>query len=296
MQTRGYKVSLESGKTYSLMLENGDHGAFPVNYKSGKYPEREDEIALSVLNAEEMNVSLGDKVTVLRDAGDGKTKTHSCTVCGIYSDITNGGKTAKGCIDDSDDKTPPMWSIIYVSLRDKSGAGKWASEYQNAFASGGDGVKVIEISDYLQNLYGQTIRNIKDASVLTMVLSGIIIMVVTVLLMRLIIWKERKDSSLKKALGMSSSDIRADYLKKLVLYIFSGIVIGVISGEFLGQRLAGALLSLMGASGFKFVINPLESYGLTPALIIISAGIAAVLSLTEIKRIRAAECLNSGLE
>ena len=189
-----------------------------------------------------------------------------------------------------------MWSIIYVSLRDKSGAGKWASEYQNAFTSGGDGVKVIEISDYLQNIYGRTIRNIKDASVLTMALSGIIIMVVTVLLMRLIIWKERKDSSLKKALGISTSEIRTDYLKKLVLYVFSGIVIGVISGEFLGQRLAGALLSLMGASGFKFVINPFESYGLTPALIMISAGIAAVLSLTEIKRIRAAECLNSGLE
>lgn len=296
MQTRGYKVYLPDGRTYNLMLENGDHGVFPVNYQDGRYPESEDEIALSSLNAEEMNVNVGDKVTVLKDAGDGNTKTFDCTVCGIYSDITNGGKTAKGCIDDSDDKTPPMWSIIYVSLKDESIAGKWVEEYQNAFSSGSDGVKVIEISDYLQGVYGQTIRNIQDASVLTMALSAIIIMVVIILLMRLIIWKERKDSSLKKALGLSSSEIRTDYLKKLVLYISLGVVTGVLSGVFLGQKLAGGLLSLMGASGFRFVIDPLESFGFAPALILIAAGIAAVVSLTEVKRIRASECLYSGVE
>ena len=296
MRTRSYKVYLQDGKTYNLMLENGDHGVFPVNYQEGKYPEREDEIALSGLNAEEMNVRVGDKVTVLKEVDGGKTETYSCTVCGIYSDITNGGKTAKGCLDDSDDKTPPMWSIIYVSLKDEAISGKWVEEYQNDFTSGSDGVKVIEISDYLHGIYGQTIRNIQDASVLTMALSGIIIMVVIVLLMRLIIWKERKDSSLKKALGLSSSEIRTDYLKKLVLYVFSGVVIGELLGELLGQRIAGGLLSLMGASGFKFVIDPLESFGLVPLLIMITAVMAAVLSLTEIKRIRASECLNSGLE
>lgn len=296
MQTRGYKVYLPDGNTYSLMIENGDHSIFPVNYQEGTYPESENEIALSALNAEELKVNVGDEVTVLKEAGDGKTEQFSSTVCGIYSDITNGGKTAKGCIDDSNEKTPPVWSIIYVSLKDESIAGRWVEEYQNGFSSGSDGVKVIEISDYLQGTYGQTISNIHDASVLTIVLSGIIIMVVIVLLMRLIIWKERKDSSLKKALGLPSSVIRMDYLKKLVLYIFAGVVAGVLSGELLGQRLAGGLLGLMGASGFRFVTDPLESFVFVPLLIMITAVMAAIVSLTEIKRIRASECLSSGME
>ena len=296
MKTRGYKVGLPSGETYSLMLENGDHSTFPVNYQEGKYPENENEIALSVLNAEEMGVKVGEPVTVLKDDGDGNTEEYVCTVCGIYSDITNGGKTAKGCLDDSNDKTPPMWSIIYISLKDESIVSQWTQEYQSKFLSVDGGVKVIEISDYLQGIYGQTIKNINDASVLTMVLSAIIIIIVIVLLMRLIIWRERKDSSLKKALGLSSSEIRKDYLKKLALYTLLGIAIGVLMGEVLGQRLAGGLLSLMGAMGFQFVINPLETFVIVPVLIIISAGIAAIVSLTEIKRIRAAECLNSGVE
>ena len=296
MKTRAYKVGLPSGETYSLMLENGDHSTFPVNYQEGKYPENENEIALSVLNAEEMGVKVGEPVTVLKDDGDGNTEEYVCTVCGIYSDITNGGKTAKGCLDDSNDKTPPMWSIIYISLKDESIVSQWTQEYQSKFSSVDGGVKVIEISDYLQGIYGQTIQNINDASVLTMVLSALIIMIVIVLLMRLIIWRERKDSSLKKALGLSSSEIRKDYLKKLALYTLLGIAIGVLMGELLGQRLAGGLLSLMGAMGFQFVINPLETFVIVPVLIMISAGIAAIVSLTEIKRIRAAECLNSGVE
>ncbi len=291
MKTRAYKLCLPDGNTYSLMVENGDHSIFPVNYREGKYPDSENEIALSVLNAEEMGIDVGDAVTVYKDGGEGKTEEYSCTVCGIYSDITNGGKTAKGCFDGRNDKTPPMWSIIYISLKDESMADEWVEDYQKSFSSGDEGVKVIKISDYLQEMYGQTIRNIKEAAALTMVLAAIIIMVVIVLLMRLIIWKERKDSSLKKALGLSSSEIRTDYLKKLVLYTLSGIAVGVLLGEVLGQRLAGGLLSLMGAMGFRFVIDPVETFVLVPALIMITIGIAAAVSLSEIKRIRPAECL-----
>lgn len=296
MKTRSYKVSLQDGKIYSLMLENGDHGIFPVNYQEGKYPENETEIALSVINAEEMGVKPGDKVTVLKDDGNGINEEYYCTVCGIYSDITNGGKTAKGCFDDSNDKTSPMWSIIYISLKDESMISKWVEEYQSIFSSVDGGVKIIEIADYIRGTYGQTIRNINDASVLTMALSGIIIMIVIILLMRLIIWRDRKDSSLKKALGISSSEIRKDYTKKLIIYTLSGVVIGVLLGVFLGQKLAAGFLSLMGATGFKFVINPFATFILVPVLIMLSVGLAAMISLTEIKRIRAAECLNSGVE
>ena len=294
MQTRSYKVGLPDGRTYNLMIENGDHSTFPVSYKEGRYPENENEIALSLLNAEEMGVNVGDTVTVLTE--DEKTRECTCTVCGIYSDITNGGKTAKGCMDDSADETPPMWSIIYVSLKDESVVSEWIDDYRNAFSSGDEGIKVTEISDYLQGIYGRTISNICDASVLVMVLSGIVIVVVISLMMRLIIRRERSNSSLKKALGLTSSEICIDYIKKLVLYIVVGIIIGVFTGVVLGQRLAGGLLSIMGAQGFRFVISPLDTFVLTPVLIGISAGIAASISLVEIRRIHAKECLNSGLE
>ncbi|MBP5413979.1 MAG: ABC transporter permease [Lachnospiraceae bacterium] len=289
MQTSSYKVRLENGNTYNLMIENGDHGAFPVNYSEGAAPKNENEIALSILNAEEMDLGIGDKISVFMEK-DGTASEYKCVICGIYSDITNGGKSAKACL--KDDTTPIMWSIIYISLKDEGLAGAWVNEYKDI----SEGLKIVRIREYLEGMYGTTIRNISNASFMTVTLSGVIIMVVIMLLMRLIIWKERSESSLKKALGLRTLKICTDYLKKLAVYVISGIFLGVLTGVLLGQRLAGTLLGMMGAQGFKFVIDPLSTFIYVPVFIALSAFVAAFVSLREIKRISASECLNSGLE
>ncbi len=289
MQTGSYKVKLENENTYDLMIENGDHSAFPVSYKKGEAPKNENEIALSILNAEEMDLDIGDQVIVFMEK-DGKESECKCTVCGIYSDITNGGKSAKACL--KDDTAPIMWSIIYISLKDEGSVSDWVNEYQDM----SDGIKIVKISEYLDGMYGTTIRNIAHASFLTVILSGVIIIVVILLLMRLIILKERNESSLKKALGLKTFDISKEYFKKLSAYVLSGIVFGVLLGVFLGQRLAGALLSMMGAQGFRFVIDPLSTFIYVPVFIAASAFAAAFISLGTIKSISASECLNSGME
>ena len=98
METGSYRTILQNGSSYDLMIENGDHSKFPVRYTEGRYPENDREIALSVLNAEEMGVKPGDTITVCREMKDGTTEEIFSSVCGIYSDITNGGKTAKACM------------------------------------------------------------------------------------------------------------------------------------------------------------------------------------------------------
>ena len=296
MQTGSYKVTLANGNSYNLMIECGDHGRFPVNYIKGSYPKSENDIALSILNAEDMGLDVGDMLVVSKDTGNGSSEQYTCTVCGIYSDITNGGKTAKGCIRDENDRTPIMWSVIYISLKDAELAGDWVNEYRSRYSSFDEGIKATEISDYLKGVYGQTIENISNAYVVALILANFIIIIVVVLLVRLIIWRERKDSSLKKALGLKTSDIRKEYLKKAFLYIIPGIVIGVVFGVIPGQKMTGVLLGSFGAQGFQFVINPLLTFVFVPVLTIASAGFAAALSLIEIKRIKSCECLNSGTE
>ncbi|MBP5192891.1 MAG: ABC transporter permease, partial [Eubacterium sp.] len=59
MQTGSYKVMLENRNSYNLMIECGDHGRFPVNYIKGSYPKSENDIALSILNAEDMGLDVG---------------------------------------------------------------------------------------------------------------------------------------------------------------------------------------------------------------------------------------------
>ena len=294
METGSYRTILQNGSSYDLMIENGDHSRFPVRYTEGRYPENDREIALSVLNAEEMGVKLGDEIIVCKEMKDGTAEEISCSVCGIYSDITNGGKTAKACMKDPDDATPVMWSIIYLSLADEDLTREWTNEYQDRYSSFESGVKVTLIADYLKGTYGQTIRNISKAAAVSSVMACFVLFIVMLLLIRLVVWRERNDSSLKKALGFTSSDIRMEYLKKTVTYILPGIVLGVFAGIVPGQSLAALLLRSMGAYSFRFIIDPLTVFAEAPAMIAVSAVLAAILSLTEVKRIHAWECLRAG--
>ncbi len=294
METGSYRTILPEGSSYNLMIENGDHSKFPVQYIEGRYPENDREIALSVLNSEEMDLKPGDSIVVCREMKDGTREETACRVCGIYSDVTNGGKTAKACMGDPDDATQVMWSIIYLSLKDETLASDWAGDYQGRYSSLDSGVKVTLISDYLKGTYGQTIRNISKASVVSAVMACFVLFVVMLLLVRLVIWRERKDSSLKKALGYTSSDIRVEYIKKTLAYILPGVALGVFAGILPGQSLAALLLRSMGAYSFRFIIDSVIVFAAVPAAVAASAMIAALISLMEVKRIYAWECLGAG--
>lgn len=288
MKTGYYRSYLPDGSSYDLILENGDHSIFPVRYTQGTYPQSENEIAVSLLNADETGLGVGDSITVCKNTKGGEIEKSTCVICGIYSDITNGGKTAKGCIKDA---TPAMWSVMYVTLKDEVLQDEWIPEFIGEMSGQDQNIKIAGIEEYMKGMYGQTIRNIGNASAMTKLVACAVIMVVILLLMRLMIWRERSESSLKKALGFTASDIRMDYLKKLAFYVLTGLALGTITGILLGQRLAGLLLGFMGAKGLKFTMDAVSVFAVLPALMILTSFIAAFISLREIVNIKAYECL-----
>lgn len=80
----------DDGTPEKLRVTFGDYSAFPVTYSKGRAPQAEAEIAVSVLNAEDLEMNVGDEIVVIADGTEKHLK-----VCGIYSDVTNGGRTAQ---------------------------------------------------------------------------------------------------------------------------------------------------------------------------------------------------------
>lgn len=288
MQTKSLRAKLKDDKEVNLLVEEGNHSVFPLSYISGTAPVKKGEIAFSSLNASELNLQTGD--TVYLNAY-GKMEKYS--VCGIYSDITNGGKTAKisGNAEDAlnaQQNSPVMWSIIYVSLNGNEDVSGWINEYQsegNAFSS----VKIVDIKQYMDGTYGQTISRIKLASFVSVLAACIIVFIVVLLFVRLTIWQERNDNSLMKALGVSNKCIRKKYIKKTVVYVIAGIAAGIFLGIAVGQKLAGALLGMLGASGFRFILDYTLVFVLIPLEAVVVAMAAVRLSLNEIARIKPIE-------
>lgn len=277
LRTRSCPAVLADGRTVNLTVETGDCGIFPVSCLEGMLPKTQTEIALSAMNAKELGVAVGDP---LRLVTGGKETEY--TVCGIYSDITNGGKTAKAY--QTDDDAPVIWSVLYVSLRESAKKEQWMRRYRQP------GVDVTDIADYVRDTYGQTLGQLRLASCLAAVLSAFVTAVVTVLFMRLLVDKDRYEISLQKALGYTAGDLKRIYFTKGLFPVAAGVFAGLFTGNLSGERLCGTVMKIFGADGFAFVISWERILVLVPAVILGAAVPAVAAGIAEIGRIKACEC------
>ena len=260
-----------------LTTEFGDHSVFPVKYTKGKEPTNDNEIALSILNAKDLELDVGD--SILDPNGN------SYTVCGLYSDITNGGKTAKACFDYDGDK---IWSIFYLSLDDSVSEKEWIEDMNNKFS---EGLEITLINEYVQGTYGPTINAIGKAALISKLIALIVLFVVVALFLTLLAEQERMHISLKKALGIGNSRIIREFVKMFILYPVAGILIGVFAGCFLGQGIIGMILKSFGAGSFKFVISYVMSFVFIPMLTIIVLSLAAAVSVNKVNGVKPTECV-----
>lgn len=280
LRTVSCTAALDDGRIVNLAVETGDHGIFPVQFGEGRAPAKEGEIALSAMNAEELGLTVGDRLQLT----SGTTKT-VYSVCGIYADITNGGKTAKAYRVDGDG--PVVWSVLYVSLTDAVAREAWMTEYRQL------GADVIDLAAYVQDTYGQTLAQIHLASVVAMGTAVSVIAVVVLLFVRLIVEENRYLISLYKALGFTGAVLKRAYFVKGMLPAAAGLAAGFLIGGLCGERLCAVILRSFGADGFRFVIDPVQTYLKLPALLVLTAAIAVWTGVIGIRRISACECCSA---
>lgn len=274
LKTVSKNATTKENEEVNLLIETGEHGIFPVKYSDGTYPGKEGEIALSSLLAKELLLSVGDTINI-----DGQYR-----VCGIYSDITNGGKTAKvKSFYDDGQLENVIWSVIYVSLKDDVDVNKWIEKYNTT------GVETINIDDYVKGTYGQTIAQIEKAKYVAFIVASVIIAVVVLLFISLLIEKRRYKISLKKALGFSDSSLIKTYIGSGILPVITGVILGVIIGNIAGEKICALTLMSFGATGFKFSIHPVAVAFISGLLLLISIASVYIATL-EIKNIKAYEC------
>lgn len=255
----------EDGTTEQIKVELGNHGAFPLQYVDGRLPSRDSDIALSVLYAEEMDKKVGDKMILLTDKGE-----KQLTVCGIYSDITNGGKTAKAAFQPGTREA--AWSTVCVNLKQPGVLAEKTEEYSRKFPY----AKVSGMEDYVAQTFGQTLRAVRTASVGAGFVAVVVTLLVILLFMKLLTAKDRYSIAVLKSVGFTGSDISRQYIWRSVLVVILGILLGSVLAGTLGERIAGAAISSLGAAAFQFTEDPLSSFVLSPAVLLFTALAATI--------------------
>ncbi len=277
LQTGSYLALLPDKSRVNLTVEAGDHLVFPVSYSAGRAPRQDHEIALSALNAEELGLSVGDSLSLVADGTEA-----DYTVCGIYSDITNGGKTAK--IHSREAQAPVIWSVFYISLSESVDEEAWMEQYRLL------GADVVKIADYVQDTYAQTLSQLRLASWAIIGIGVLVIAVVLGLFSRLLVERNRNTISQHKALGFTSGECEQAYFILGMVPAVLGAAAGLLLGCLGGEALCGAVLKSFGADGFRFVIRPVQALAGLPLIVLGAAALAIWWGTAGIRDIRAYEC------
>lgn len=255
--TSSYKIRNKDGKIENIKIENGNFKTFPLTYVKGSAPMKENEIALSVINANELEKSIGDNLSIFL-----KDKELILTVSGIYQDITYGGKTAKAMLPSSEDNI--LWHIVNLNLKPGVNVADKLKQYSINYYP----AKITDMNNYTSQTLGSVISQLRLVIKLAVVISIAISSLITAMFFKMLIAKDTPQTAIMFSLGFSTKDIRIQYITRALLILIIGTVLGVIMANTLGQKISGLLLS--GISNLQFVINPLIVYVLYPSVLILT--------------------------
>jgi len=279
--TSQFTIMQSDGTLETLYIETGDFSLFPLDYVNGTAPQQENEIALSYLNANEMEKQIGDTVTLVIEGQE-----RAMVVSGIYQDVTNGGRTAKATLPYNPQAV--LWYTINLDLVSDANIEEKVLAYSQLFGS----ARITDMAGYVSQTMGNTVQQLKTVTMVTVVVGLAVSVLITSLFLMMLISKDSNQIAIMRSLGFSLRNIRIQYLTRALFLLAFGIVLGTLFSNTLGQQMVSVVWSLFGASRIKFVIDPLQAYVAYPLLLMVTVSATTILSTrTEIKESNIAEMI-----
>ncbi|RCX18749.1 putative ABC transport system permease protein [Anaerobacterium chartisolvens] len=256
-----YEAVNKDGEWININVDCSDKANEELRYISGNMPVNENEIAISVMNANELGASAG-KTLKMRMGG----QQTEVIVSGIYQDVTSGGYTAK-MTGDYDKKAVKEYSFS-VNLKDGVNAGQKVDQYHEAM---GVDVEVMDMEEFARQTVGGVTRQLSKAVLAVAAMVACFVALFIILYLKLQIVKEYSHIAISKAIGFTVLDIRKQYLIKTCLVSLIGILVGTLFANTLGEGIVSGIIGIVGIgiSKISFVINPVEAYLFCPLIILI---------------------------
>ena len=265
----------------TLRVEVGDYSSGTVEFLSGQRPA-DGQIALSVLNANKLKVTVGDALPVRR-AGE----EASLTVSGIYQDVTNGGRTAKMPGDASADA---VGHVIYADVTGGADPASVSQEYNSRFQK----ASVVPMQEYVTQTLSYVTDAFRSAAWLSFVFGLVVAALITGLFLKLRLSRERRRTGILAALGFSRRELIAQVRFKTVLTVAVGTIVGTVFAATLGEVMISGLISAtgIGLASLRFIPQPLLVYVGYPLALVAVGYLAAAAMTAGLRRGETSEWLN----
>jgi len=253
------KTTDSDNELMNLNIDCGENAGNDLKYLSGKAPEEEREIAISYLNANEVEKEVGETMVLFFDT------EQEFTISGIYQDVTSGGYTAKSKYIFSElDAGKYTFS---VNLNDNVDVEQKAEEWSELL---GAGITVDPMEEFINQTLGGVVKQLRTVVFGIILIGASLVILFTILFLKLRIAKDLSEIAVLKAIGFSEHDIKLQYMIKIGSVSITGIIAGIILTDFLGDRLVNAALSIsgLGIKKVELIANPVIQYIVFPLFLL----------------------------
>ena len=286
-----FKMTISFGekRSSSLAFQGiGDITTDRYEYLDGTAPQGRDEVAVSHLISDAIGARIGDTVQIKH----GETE-EKYIVTAIYQTMNNLGEGIRFHPDAELDFSYAGGSFgRQITYRDDPDKEERNSR-KELLKSICDESKVFTAGEYINEMIGDIAGQFQGLKQFILVIVLCINILVTVLMVKSFIAKEKGEIAVLKAIGFRNTSLVLWQTVRIGIILFVSVIVGVLLGQPVSEVSSGQAFKMMGAYSIQFDIAPFEVYVLYPAVVFGVTVLAAMLAALQVRSIPTAQISNN---
>lgn len=272
-----FKLYHKENVLESMALQGIGSLADKYEYIEGVAPVYENEVALSHLVAESLEAKVGDTIYVLNGG-----EKQPFVVTAIYQSMLQMGENIRFSETAELDYancsgTFPLQFVFAEDYEIEEIEQIVKKEYKDA--------QIIEPKEYLATLIGDIASQLNGMKIYIILVVIFINILVVSLMQKMFLTRERGQIAMLKVMGFDNGAIIKWQMKRIMLVLFVGILLGTLTGTYFSRITAGIVFQFMGLSKIMFEINELEVYVIYPFVLFVTIVVASISSMLGIRKI-----------
>lgn len=257
----------------------GENGGY-CEYSAGEAPRLENEIAFSRKIMEANRLEIGDTVTA---SVGGRERRFIIT--GYYSDYMQLGESARlnPAIDMSGELLSGYWKAT-VMMETALSQQELADRMKQQFPQ----YEWVTAQDAIDANIGTTKDTMSAMQLPMTVMLCLLIMLISLLMMKLFIVREKGQLAMLQSIGWRRHDIRMWLVMRMVWVVLLSMVFAVPLSMLCDRFVLRNIFAIMGAE-LRIQVEPLKAYLLYPAVLLVGIVAATYFATGSVRRINASD-------
>jgi putative ABC transport system permease protein len=294
----GYSGVAYTNERYFLKIQKGElsdlnNGQLGLNISAslypcieGRSPMFENEVSLGKPTADVIDADIGDVVIIYI----GKENIPmEFIVSGFYQSLNNMGKGIRFHEDFNMQDTQIVGGSSFQYTFDEKLTKKEIEERIKIIKEEFSDYVVNNNSEFIEEMLGYIADQVDSVKFLILFIMTCIDILVTVLMVKSFILKDKTEIALLKAIGFSNRKIMMWQVKRIGFILLISTVIGIFLSNPIAQISVGKIFASMGATSIDFVFDPIKSFLLYPGIVICSTLLASIITALQVRHINASE-------